>query len=85
MKNKFNRSDIPYKDRLLMERYKTVAEHRNEAARVAMLLACVALNNTEGLGLARLTRFAKEHYKLIEDGETGEVFRADKFTVRDLR
>ena len=66
-KRRFGRSDIPYADRLLIERYQTIAEHRNEAARVALQLACVALNDTEGLGLARLTRFAKELHRLIEE------------------
>ena len=66
-KRRFGRSDIPYADRLLVERYQTIAEHRNEAARVAMQLACVALNDTEGLGLFRLTRFAKELHRLIEE------------------
>ena len=30
------RSDIPYADRLLMEKYNTVREHRNDAARTAL-------------------------------------------------
>ena len=71
------RSDIPYKDRLLLEKYKTVQEHRNDAARVALKVACVALNNTEGLGYARLVRFAGELEKLLdvyyEDPEVQEV------------
>lgn len=49
MKRKFQRSDIPYKDRLLMQRHDNIRDHRDEAARVAMQLACVALNDTEGL------------------------------------
>ena len=40
------RSDIPYRDRLLLEKYRTVKEHRDDADRVAMKVACVALNNT---------------------------------------
>ena len=70
------RSDIPYKDRLLLEKYRTIEEHRNDAARVAMKVACVALNNTEGLGYARLIRFADELEKLLaeyyEDPEVQE-------------
>ena len=71
------RSDIPYKDRLLLEKYKTIKEHRDDAARVAMKVACVALNNTEGLGYARLIRFADELERLLseyyEDPEVQEV------------
>lgn len=48
---RYQRSDIPYSDRLLMQRYDSVAMHRNEAASVALKLACVALNETERLGI----------------------------------
>ena len=76
-KKKFQRSDIPYADRLLMQRYQMIAEHRNEAARVALQVACVALNDTEGLGYTRLSRFAKRLHELIqeyyEDPEVGNV------------
>lgn len=71
------RSDIPYKDRLLLEKYKTIKEHRDEAARVALKVACVALNNTEGLGYTRLIRFADELETLLaeyyEDPEVHEI------------
>lgn len=67
MKRNHVRSDIPYKDRLLLEKYRTVQEHRDDAARVAMKVACVALNNTEGLGYARLIRFADELQKLLAE------------------
>lgn len=52
------RSDIPYRDRLLMDKLATVAEHRDHAALVAMKIATVALNDTEGMGYIRLSRFA---------------------------
>lgn len=77
MKNKFQRSDIPYKDRLLMQKYQNIAAHRDEAAKVALQVACVALNDTEGLGYHRLSRFARRLQELIkeyyEDTEVGEV------------
>ena len=76
-KHRFGRSDIPYKDRLLMQKYQNIADHRNEAALVALSLACVALNNTEGLGYTRLIRFADELEKLLaeyyDDPEVQEV------------
>ena len=76
-KKKFQRSDIPYKDRLLMQKHSEIAAHRNEAAQVALQVACVALNDTEGLGYTRLSRFAKRLHELIqeyyEDPEVGHV------------
>lgn len=41
MKKKFQRSDIPYKDRLLMQRHDNIRDHRDEAARVAMQLGFI--------------------------------------------
>lgn len=71
------RRDIPYADRLVLEKYRTVADQRDDAARTALMLACIALNDTEGLGLTRITRFAirlqgliKEYY---QDQEVGLV------------
>lgn len=76
-KAKFQRSDIPYADRLLMQKHQMIAEHRNEAARIALQVACVALNDTEGLGYTRLSRFAKRLHELIqeyyEDPEVGDA------------
>ena len=66
-KQKFQRSDIPYAERLLMQKYQMIADHRNEAARIALQVACVALNDTEGLGYTRLSRFAKRLQELIQE------------------
>ena len=60
------RSDIPYKDRLLMAKYATIAEHRDHAALVAMKIATAALNDTEHMGYLRLCRFAKRQQELTE-------------------
>ena len=74
-KRKHQRSDIPYAQRLLMEKKATIAEHRNEAAMIALQLACVALNDTEGLGYKRLSVFAKRLQELVaeyyEDPDVG--------------
>lgn len=76
-KKKFQHSDIPYAERLLMQKRQNIAAHRNEAASIALRVACVALNDTEGLGYQRLTRFAKRLQELIaeyyEDPEVGEA------------
>ena len=84
MKNKFVRTDIPYKDRLLMQKYQNIAAHRDEAAKVALQVACVALNDTEGLGYHRLSRFAKRLQELIaeyyEDTEVGDAHLKQRLT-----
>lgn len=93
-RQKFQRSDIPYKDRLLMQKYHDVAQHRDEAAKIALQVACVALNDTEGLGYTRLSRFAKRLQQLIseyyDDPEVGEVHLKTRleqlgFLVKDGR
>jgi hypothetical protein len=61
------RSDIPYVQRKQMEKYATIAAHRDEAAAVALQVACVALNDTEGLGYQRLSRFARRLKVLIDE------------------
>ena len=62
-----NRSDIPLAQRKLMEKHATNAAHRDDAAKNALQLACVALNNTEGLGYLRLARFVRELQALTNE------------------
>ncbi len=94
MKQKFANSQIPYAQRLLMQKHQNVADHRNEAAMVAMQVACVALNDTEGLGYTRLCRFAARLQELIqeyyEDPEVGSAHLQTRlqqlgFIVKDGR
>lgn len=94
MKQKRQNSNIPFAQRLQMQKQATIAAHRDEAARVALQIACVALNDTEGLGYTRLTRFAKRLAVLIaeyyEDTEMGAVHLKQRmeqlgFIVRDGR
>jgi hypothetical protein len=66
-KKKFQRSDIPYKDRLLMRKHQEIAAHREDAARIALKIACVALNDTEGLGFIRINRFADRLHELLRE------------------
>lgn len=79
---KFANSDIPYKDRLLMNQYTTVAEHRDHAALVAMKIATVALNDTEGMGYMRLSRFAKHQEELTELYYTDPEYQEQKLNER---
>ena len=63
----FKRSDIPMKDRLLINKFATIAEHRDHAALTAMKIATLALNRTEGMGYMRLCRFAREQQKMTQE------------------
>ena len=92
-KNK-SRSDIPYALRLQMAKVAQVRDHRYDAARVALKVALVALNDTEGLGYVRLCRFSKRLQELVaefyEDREVQEVHLDERlksmgFDIRDGR
>lgn len=58
MARKKGDTSIPYAERLRMNKFRTIAEHRDDSAITALKVACVALNDTEGLGFDRLCRFA---------------------------
>lgn len=81
-KGKFRHSDIPYAQRLLMDKFTTIAQHRDHAALTALKLATVALNNTEGMGYFRLARFAKEQQKLTEEYYTDPEYMEVKLNQR---
>lgn len=61
------RSDIPYAERLRLQRQAEITGHREQAVLTAMQCACVALNDTEGLGYMRLCRFAKRAMELMDE------------------
>ena len=91
-KKKFAHSDIPYAERLRMNKMATIAKHRDDAAGIALKVACVALNDTEGLGYTRLKRFAlhlrellAEYYEDpdIEDAHLNQRLRQIGFDVQD--
>lgn len=70
------RSDIPLPQRMKLERQAAIAAHREDAAQTALKIACVALNDTEGLGFKRICRFAMrlrelaaEYYTSPEENE----------------
>lgn len=81
-KPKFANSDIPLKDRLLMNKFATVAEHRDHAALVSMKIATVALNDTEHMGYMRLARFAKRQQELTELYYTDPDYQEEKLNER---
>lgn len=81
-RQKYERSDIPYKDRLLMNQYANVADHRDHAARTALKIATVALNDTERMAYLRLARFAKRQQALTEVYYTDPVYQEAKLDER---
>lgn len=64
-KSKFGRSDIPFKDRLLMNKYATIAEHRDHAASVVLRICSIRANRDLGLGYMRLAKFVRGCQKMI--------------------
>ena len=68
---------LNYAQRLQMQKYQTIAQQRDDAAITALMLACVALNDTEHLGPVRIQRFAKRLNELTSefyaDRETGAI------------
>lgn len=81
-RSKFGRTDIPYAQRLLMDKFTTIAEHRDHAALTALKIATVALNDTEGMGYMRLARFAKHQQKLTEEYYTDPDYMEEKLNQR---
>ncbi|MBR3972898.1 MAG: hypothetical protein IKJ99_02960 [Oscillospiraceae bacterium] len=81
-KNRFKHSDIPYAQRLLMNKFRTIAEHRDHAALTALKIATVALNDTEGMGYMRLARFAKHQQELTEEYYEDPEYMEEKLNQR---
>ena len=57
--NGIPRSDIPYAERLKLQKLAHIAEHRDDAHLVELKIALVSLNESEGMGYVRLSRFAQ--------------------------
>lgn len=66
-KDPMTRSDIPYAERLRMNKLSTLAAHRDDAHLVELKLSLVSLNESEGLGCVRLSRFARIQQKNREE------------------
>lgn len=76
------RSDIPYKDRLMVNQFANIAQHRDHSALVANKVGMVALNDTEGLGYLRLSRFAKRYNFLNEEYYSDPEYQEAKLDER---
>lgn len=60
---KLERSDIPYAERLRLKKLQNIAAHRDDAHLTELKIALVSLNESEGLGYVRLSRFAQTQQK----------------------
>ena len=63
-----NRSDIPYAERLRMNKLANIAGHRDDAHLVELKLSLVSLNQCKGMGCVQLARYAK-----LPEREPGEA------------
>lgn len=66
MKNK-RLSQLPYAQQLQVQKLAQINYERQDAALTVCKLACVALNDTEGLGYMRLCRFATHLEELCKE------------------
>ena len=80
--NSVQRSDIPYKDRLMVNQFATIAQHRDHSALVANKLRMIAENDEEGLGYLRLSRIAKRYHNIIEEYYTDPEYYEAKADQR---
>lgn len=80
--NGIQRSDIPYKDRLMVGQFANIAQHRDHSALVANKIGMVSLNDTEGLGYLRLSRFAKRYHFLNEEYYKDPLYQEAKLDER---
>ena len=76
------RSDIPYKDRLMIGQYANIAQHRDHSALVANKLRMLAENDEEGLGYLRMTRISKRYHHFSEEYYTDPEYYEAKADQR---
>ena len=67
VKKQKKRTDIPYSERMILARNENIVFHRDDAARAVLMLAMVALNDTEHMGYTRLLRFANHLMPLVRE------------------
>lgn len=67
MKKKINSAPhLTYAQQLRMKKQAELQAHGEQTAQTALKLACIALNDTEGLGFYRLSRFAQHLLQLVD-------------------
>ena len=73
------RSDIPYKDRLMVNQFANIAQHRDHSAVVANKIGMVALNDLKGMGYIQLTRWG-----LLYNSLNGEFYSDPEYQEAKL-
>lgn len=76
------RSDIPYKDRLMVNQFANIAQHRDHSAIVANKIGMVALNDLKGMGYIQLTRWGLLYNSLNEEFYTDPEYQEAKLDER---
>lgn len=76
------RSDIPYKDRLMVNQFANIAQHRDHSAVVANKIGMVALNDLKGMGYIQLTRWGKLYHCLNEEFYSDPEYQEAKLDER---
>ena len=76
------RSDIPYKDRLMVNQFANIAQHRDHSAVVANKIGMVALNDLKGMGYIQLTRWGLLYNSLNEEFYTDPEYQEAKLDER---
>jgi hypothetical protein len=66
-KGLMGRSDIPFAQRMRMQRDAEIVDNRNHAAQIAMFCNAAALNEVEGIGYKRLVSYSLRHKKYIDE------------------
>ena len=76
------RSDIPYKDRLMVGQFANIAQHRDHSAVVANKIGMVALNDLKGMGYIQLTRWGLLYNSLNEEFYSDPEYQEAKLDER---
>ena len=76
------RSDIPYKDRLMVNQFANIAQHRDHSAVVANKIGMVALNDLKGMGYIQLTRWGLLYNSLNEEFYSDPEYQEAKLDER---
>lgn len=66
-KPKFQRSDIPFVQRMAMQRQYDIVMNRDHAAKITMYCASVAMHELEGIGYKRLVRFSLYFKDVVDE------------------
>jgi len=80
--NGIQRSEIPYKDRLMVNQFANIAQHRDHSALVANKIGMVALNDLKGMGYIQLTRWGLLYNSLNEEFYSDPEYQEAKLDER---